>query len=63
MERNSRRLIRMLEEDGWTLVGTRGSHRQFRHPTKRGRVTVPHPVKDIARGTVASIYRLAGWNA
>ena len=53
----------MLEADGWTHVGTRGSHRQFRHPTKRGRVTVPHPVEDIARGTVASIYRLAGWNA
>ena len=62
MERNSRKLIRMLEEDGWTHVGTKGSHRQFRHPTKRRRVTVPHSDKDIPVGTVASIYRQAGWH-
>ena len=51
----------MLREDGWIRVGIRGSHWQFAHPTKRGRVTVPHPSKDIPRGTVASIYRRAGW--
>lgn len=61
MERNSRKLIRMLREDGWVRVGIRGSHWQFAHPMKRGRVTVPHPGKDIPRGTVASIYRQAGW--
>ena len=63
MERNSGRLIRMLEEDGWMHVATKGSHRQFKHPSKRGRVTVPHPNKDMPRGTVASIYRQAGWQA
>ena len=62
MERNSGRLIRMLQKDGWTHVATKGSHRQFTHPTKQGRVTVPHPSKDIPHGTVASIYRQAGWN-
>lgn len=51
----------MLEQDGWVQVATRGSNRQFRHPTKRGRVTVPHLEKDIPAGTVASIYRQAGW--
>ena len=61
LERNSRKLIRMLENDGWIHVATKGSHRQFRHPTKRGRVTVPYPDKDIPLGTVASIYRQAGW--
>jgi predicted RNA binding protein YcfA (HicA-like mRNA interferase family) len=61
MERNSRKLIRMLEKDGWTLVATKGDHHQYKHPTKPGRVTVPHPNKDIPTGTVMSIYRQAGW--
>ena len=55
MERNSGKLIGMLRQDGWVHVATKGSHRQFRHPTKPGRVTVPHPDKDIPRGTVASM--------
>ncbi|MXX76326.1 MAG: type II toxin-antitoxin system HicA family toxin [Holophagales bacterium] len=53
----------MLQQDGWVHVATKGSHRQFSHPTKPGRVTVPHPKKDIPRGTAASIYRQAGWRA
>lgn len=61
MERNSRRLIRMLKDDGWDLVATRGDHHQFKHPEKKGRVTVPHPNKDIPAGTVRSIYKQAGW--
>ena len=44
----------MLEQDGWVQVATKGSHLQFKHPTKRGRETVPHPNKDVPRGTVAS---------
>ncbi len=62
VERISGRLIRMLRQDGWGHVATKGSHWQFKHPAKPGRVTVPHPKKDIPRGTVASIYRQAGWN-
>ncbi|WP_421760781.1 type II toxin-antitoxin system HicA family toxin [Devosia sp.] len=61
MERESRKLIRLLEADGWQLVEVSGSHHQFRHPSRPGRVTVPHPRKDISVGTVRSIYRQAGW--
>jgi predicted RNA binding protein YcfA (HicA-like mRNA interferase family) len=60
-ERNSRKLIRLLEADGWFLIEVTGDHHQFKHLTKKGRVTVPHPNKDIARGTLHSIYRQAGW--
>ena len=63
MERNSRKLIRMLRREGWVHVGTRGSHWQFRHPTIAGRVTIPHPRKDVGRNTAASIYDQANWPA
>ena len=62
LERNSGKLIRMLQHDGWEHVATKGSHWQLRHPAKPGRVTVPHPNKDIPPGTVVSLYRQAGWN-
>jgi len=61
MERNSRKLIRLLEADGWRLDAVEGDHHNFRHPTKKGKVTVTHPRKDIPIGTVLSIYRQAGW--
>ena len=61
MERNSRKLIKLLEQDGWTRVAIKGDHWQFKHPVKKGRVTVPHPTRDIKTGTVFSIYRQAGW--
>ncbi|EYD77080.1 hypothetical protein Rumeso_01339 [Rubellimicrobium mesophilum DSM 19309] len=61
METNSRKLIAMLKADGWVHVDTKGDHMQFKHPTKPGRVTVPHPKRDIPKGTVMSIYRQAGW--
>ena len=61
MERNSRKLIGLLEAEGWYLVAVRGDHYQYRHPTKKGRVTIPHPNKDIVIGTLRSIYRQAGW--
>ena len=51
----------MLVEDGWRLVRTRGSHRQFRHPRKRGTATVAgKPSADLAPGTVDSILKQAG---
>ncbi|WP_026596319.1 type II toxin-antitoxin system HicA family toxin [Methylohalobius crimeensis] len=57
-----RDILRKLKEDGWYQHSTRGSHRQFKHPTKSGRVTVPgKPGDDLAVGTVASIYKQAGW--
>jgi predicted RNA binding protein YcfA (HicA-like mRNA interferase family) len=56
-----REAIRLLEQDGWRLVVTRGSHRQFKHPTKAGRVTVAGKVSDeLAPGTFASILKQAG---
>ena len=51
----------MLDKDGWFLVTTRGSHRQFKHPTKAGRVTVPgKPSDDLAPGTLNSILKQSG---
>jgi len=51
----------MLKDDGWTEVARRGSHRQFRHPHKSGRVTVAgKPSDDLAPGTLKSILKQAG---
>ena len=56
-----RELIRTLENDGWVLVRTRGSHRQFHHPTKAGTVTVSgQPGVDIPVGTLRSALKQAG---
>jgi predicted RNA binding protein YcfA (HicA-like mRNA interferase family) len=53
--------IRLLEEDGWQLVAQKGSHRQYKHPTKPGRVTVAGNMKDdLAPGTLNSILKQAG---
>ena len=55
-------LLRRLHQDGWLLVATRGSHRQYKHPAKSGRVTVPgKPRDDVAPGTLNSIRKQAGW--
>lgn len=54
--------LRMLQDDGWYEVAVRGSHRQFKHPTKPGRVTVSgKPNDDIAPGTLNSVFKQAGW--
>jgi predicted RNA binding protein YcfA (HicA-like mRNA interferase family) len=56
-----REAIRMIEDDGWYHVATRGSHRQYKHPTKPGRVTIAgKPADDLAPGTWASILKQAG---
>ena len=56
-----REVIRQLEADGWVLIGTEGSHRQFKHPTKPGRVTVSGGLgDDMPKGTLASVKRQAG---
>jgi predicted RNA binding protein YcfA (HicA-like mRNA interferase family) len=57
---DSREVIKRLEADGWYQVGQVGSHVHFKHPTKPGRVTVKHPLKDIPKGTLASIRRQSG---
>jgi predicted RNA binding protein YcfA (HicA-like mRNA interferase family) len=56
-----RDVIRRLEDDGWVQVSQRGSHRQFKHPNKPGKVTVPgKPSADLPEGTYRSILRQAG---
>ncbi len=56
-----REVLRLLHDDGWFDVGGRGSHRQFKHGTKPGRVTVPgKPGDDLAPGTLNSILKQAG---
>lgn len=52
---NSRDIIQALAAMGWFKVGVTGSHHHFKHPTIPGRVTVPHPKKDIPLGTLRSI--------
>ncbi len=59
MSVSSRGIIRNLKADGWQVVAQRGSHVQMKHPTKTGRVTVPHPKRDLPVGTVKSIERQA----
>lgn len=56
----SRDLIRMIEDDGWYEVRVNGSHHHFKHPTKPGLVTVPHPKQDLPPGTIKSILKQAG---
>jgi predicted RNA binding protein YcfA (HicA-like mRNA interferase family) len=56
----SSEIIAALKAGGWREVAQKGSHVQFKHPAKPGRVTVPHPRKDIAIGTLRSIERQAG---
>ena len=55
-----REVIRLIEKDGWYLVATRGSHWQYKHPSKPGRVTIAgHPGHDLAPGTLSSIFKQA----
>lgn len=53
-------LIKMIEADGWYEVRVSGSHHHFKHPTKKGLVTIPHPKKDLPSVTVKSILKQAG---
>ncbi|MFT3940592.1 type II toxin-antitoxin system HicA family toxin [Rhodopseudomonas sp.] len=56
-----RDVILLIEADGWIHIDTRGSHRQFKHPRKPGRVTIAgKPSDDLAPGTFASILKQAG---
>ena len=56
-----REIIKLIEQDGWYLARTRGSHRQYKHLNKPGLVTVPgKPGDDLALGTLDSILKQAG---
>ena len=55
-----RDIIKLIERDGWYLVAMKGSHRQYKHSTKAGRVTIAgHPNDDLAPGTLNSIFKQA----
>ena len=56
-----RDIIRQVEDDGWRIIRTRGSHRQYKHTWKRGLVTIPGKLKDdLTPGTLHSILKQAG---
>ncbi len=57
---SSKEVIKILKEDGWYEVACDGDHHQFKHPLKKGRVTVTHPRKDIPVGTLKNIFKQAG---
>jgi len=57
---NSRDVIRKLEAAGWRLDRTAGSHHHYRHPNRPGTVTVPHPKKELPKGTLKNIARQSG---
>lgn len=57
---DSRSIIAALKREGWELVASKGSHLQFKHASKPGRVTVPHPKRDVPIGTLRSIEQQAG---
>ena len=57
---DSRAIITAIEADGWREVRVTGSHHHFKHPTRPGTVTVPHPKRDVPSGTLRSIERASG---
>lgn len=57
---SSKEIIKLLEKDGWYEVSCRGSHHQFKHPYKKGRVTIKHPDRDIPKKTLESIQKQSG---
>ena len=52
-------MMKLLENDGWYLVHVKGSHHQYKHPTKSGKVTIPNPRKDLPQATYKSILKQA----
>ena len=61
MKMKVREAIKMIQKDGWYLVATRGSHRQYKHPFKPGRVTIAgNTGNELASGTLNSILKQAG---
>ncbi len=56
----SKELERLINNDGWIIDITRGSHRQYKHLTKKGEVTIPWHKGDIPKGTLNSILKQAG---
>lgn len=58
----AREIEKLLQQDGWYVKNQVGSHKQFKHPSKPGKVTVPIHNGDLDKGTAKSILRQAGLN-
>jgi predicted RNA binding protein YcfA (HicA-like mRNA interferase family) len=58
----SSEIIKILRNDGWVLHNVRGSHYQFVHTIKKGKVTVPHPKSELPKGTVSNLLKQAKIN-
>ncbi|MDR1093456.1 MAG: type II toxin-antitoxin system HicA family toxin [Clostridiales bacterium] len=58
--KTSREILKAIKADGWYEVNAVGSHHQFLHPAKKGKVTVQHPKKEITGDTLKSIERQSG---
>ena len=56
----SAELIRQLMKEGWTLDRVAGSHHIFKHPTKPGHISVPHPKADLGKGLIHKLLKQAG---
>ena len=56
---SSHEILKILREDGWVIREQTGSHVQLKHSTKKGKVTVPHPKKDLTARTIQSIFKQA----
>jgi predicted RNA binding protein YcfA (HicA-like mRNA interferase family) len=61
MQRNNRKIIVRLEREGWIFVKAEGSHHKFRNPETKKIIVVPHPRKDLPKGTARNIAKHAGW--
>ena len=57
---SSKEVIHLMKKDGWKLVAVRGDHNQFKHPCKKGKVTVVHPLERMPPKSVHAIFKQAG---
>jgi predicted RNA binding protein YcfA (HicA-like mRNA interferase family) len=61
IERNSRKILARLQQDGWRVVNIEGSHHKLAHPVHKHKIILVHPKKDLPIGTARQIHKAAGW--
>jgi len=61
IERNSRKFLARLQQDGWRVVNIEGSHHKLAHPVHKHKIVLVHPKKDLPLGTARQIHKAAGW--
>jgi predicted RNA binding protein YcfA (HicA-like mRNA interferase family) len=62
IERNSRKILARLQQDGWRVVNIEGSHHKLAHPVHKHKIVLVHPKKDLPIGTARQIHKAAGWH-